>query len=400
MIDISKRSKLKYLLFADLYLAEGLEMVLIGFIVPMYFLDIGYSISTITLVSGIASTPWIIKFIWGGIVDYFIKFGRKKFIIMGTILAVICLFILSFIDPLVALIPFSILLLLSHVGVIFLDVSADAWAIEISKKKERGKINGSMVAGMTIGMSVGGTLFALISKNIGFTYAFITAGFIILLLAVFPYFVKEVKKIKKTENIAPIVINEFKKKMTLLIVFLGVVLSIGYGLRLYVFPLFQKTILNMDIVHISLLGNLGIIWSVSGAVIGGYLSDRWGRKKTLYIFIIIIMIFSSSLIFIKRWEQLFLYIPVAFSMSGITATFLAMAMDITNPRVGATQFSIITSISNIGEWFGSTISGTLVLMLGFSRVFLYSALIMGPALMILYFIRLKTISKKINPTKQ
>ena len=400
MIDISKRSKLKYLLFSDLYLAEGLELVLIGFIVPMYFLDKGYSIDTITLVSGIASTPWIMKFIWGGVVDYFIKFGRKKFIIMGTILAVICLFLLSFIDPLVALIPFASLLFLSHIGVIFLDVSADAWAIEISKKNERGKINGSMIAGMTIGMSVGGTLFALISKNIGYPYAFITAGLMILLLAVFPFFVKEIKKIKKTENIVPIVINEFKKKMTLLIIFLGVILATGYGLRIYVLPLFEKTVLNLDIVQISFMGNLGIIWSVAGAIVGGYLSDKWGRKKTLYLFIVINIIFSASLIFVKRWEHLLLYIPVAFSLTAISTTFLSIAMDITNPRVGATQFSIITSITNVGEWFGGTISGTLVLMLGFSRVFLYSALIMGLALIILNLIKLKSTNKKTNPKKQ
>ena len=109
--------------------------------------------------------------------------------------------------------------------------------------------------------------------------------------------------------------------------------------------------------------------------------------KVLYVFITICMIFSALLIFIRRWDDLLLYIPIAISFSAFNSAYLALAMDITNPRVGATQFSIITSIANLGEWFGTTISGGLVVMLGFNRVFLYSALALGPALLILYFMR-------------
>ena len=368
-------------------------MSLIIFIIPVYLLDEGLSFPIITLLSGIAYIPWLIKFFWGGIVDYFIELGRKKFIIMGGILASISLIILYFIDPKAFLIPFSIFLFLSHLGILFIDVSADAWAIDISMKKERGKINGSMVTGMTIGISFGATLFAVISKNINFNYSLLAAGLIILLLLIFPFIVKEVKKIKKYEKISIILFSELKKKTTILIAIFGLFLFINHGLH-FILPLFERTLLNLDIVQIGLLGNLGIIWIVSGAIVGGYLSDRWGRKKVLFVFIIICMIFSASLIFIRKWEDLILYAPIGFSFSAFNAAFLAMVMDITNKRVGATQFSIITSISNIGELFGSTVSGTIVAMLGFSRVFLYSALALGPALIILYFIRFESNYKK------
>ena len=73
--------------------------------------------------------------------------------------------------------------------------------------------------------------------------------------------------------------------------------------------------------------------------------------------------------------------------------FLAMCMDVTNPQIGATQFSIFTSLSNFGTLGLEFISGTLFIMLGFTRLFLYSAWIFGPALLILYIIRLKPINK-------
>jgi len=64
-------------------------------------------------------------------------------------------------------------------------------------------------------------------------------------------------------------------------------------------------------------------------------------------------------------------------------------MDSCNRKIGATQYSIYASITNFGEFGMGTISGSLVTMIGFSRVFLYSAWSLGPTLLILYFIRPK-----------
>ena len=363
------------------------------YILPIYLLELNIPIPMITLVTGIASIPWFLKFIWGGIVDYFFIYGRKRFIILGATLASICLIILTFIYPNNFLILFTILLFLSHIGIIFIDVSADAWAIEISKKNERGKINGAMIIGMTIGIAIGAILFAVISKNVGYPYVFLTTGLMVLLLSVFPLIIKEVRKIKIHEKIRYILFSEFKKKVTILVSIFSFLLLINRGLH-YIFPIFQKTVLNLDIVQIALLGNFGIIFAVIGALVGGYLSDRWGRKKVMYVFITICLIFSASLIFVKRWEDLLLYIPIIFSFSAFNAAFLALAMDITNPRIGATQFSIITSIANFGEFFGITMSGIIVASLGFNRLFLYSALALGPALLLLYYIRIDANPKK------
>jgi len=363
-------------------------MAIIGFIVPMYLLDKGVSLPLITLISGIAAIPWVIKFVWGGIVDYFIHFGRKKFIIIGSILAIISLFILSFIDPSIALIPFTVFLFLSHCGVAFLDVSADAWAIEISKKEERGKINGAMMAGNLIGISLGVSFFALISNTFNYSFTFITAGLFVLLLIIYPLIVKEIKKGIKHDNSLSLLIEELKKKTTILIAIFGLTLFISHGLHTYIIPIFQKTILHLDIVQIGYLALAMPIPTLLGSIIGGVLSDRWGRKKTLYFFIFISIMFSASLIFVNTWQLLLiLYGPVLFSYAGLITSYAAMAMDVTNPKVGATQFSLFMSIANAGEWIAASMSGALVVMLGYSRVFLYSAWVFGPALLLLYFIR-------------
>jgi predicted MFS family arabinose efflux permease len=96
-----------------------------------------------------------------------------------------------------------------------------------------------------------------------------------------------------------------------------------------------------------------------------------------------------------------LYGTIEFLRGGYTSVVVALYMDVCNPRVGATQFSILTSLANVGTTAGNTVSGSLVTLLGFGRVFLYSAWCFGPALILLYFIRFKNIvrKKKINSTK-
>lgn len=112
----------------------------------------------------------------------------------------------------------------------------------------------------------------------------------------------------------------------------------------------------------------------------------------------ILLISSALLIIADTWQILiFIYSMIGF-LTGAThfAAMGALYMDITNPKIGATQYSILTSISNFGDIGIATISGTLVLMLGYTRFFLYAAWIIGPALLVLYFVKEKNTSRKLK----
>ena len=154
MLDIDKISSLKYLLFGSLYFSEGIQFAIASVIVVLYFTELEISLATTTLISGIAAAPWMLKFIFGPITDYYIKYGRKPFIITGVIFGSTSLFLLAIIDPTKTLILFAILLFISHLSVIIIDVSVDGWAIQISQENERGKVNAAMTAGLLGGMAI------------------------------------------------------------------------------------------------------------------------------------------------------------------------------------------------------------------------------------------------------
>ena len=78
--------------------------------------------------------------------------------------------------------------------------------------------------------------------------------------------------------------------------------------------------------------------------------------------------------------------------ASIYSAMAALLMDITNPKIGGAQYSFLASIANFGEIGIGMISGSLVVLLGYQRYFLYTALVVGVALFLLYFVK-ETIKK-------
>jgi MFS family permease len=228
---------------------------------------------------------------------------------------------------------------------------------------------------------------------LGFSVAFITAGLITALILIFSLCVKEVKIFKKRQKVAKILINEFKKRSTQLLAILGPIIGISVGLLMIVVPLYlySSTSLQLDIVQIGLITSVFPISTIFGALIAGPISDKWDRKIILYILILVGIFFSASLVFAYTWLILaIIYDILGFVRGGYYVVLCAIFMDVTNPRVGATQFSILTSLTNFGLiGIGFVITGSLVAMLGFGRIFLFTAWFLGPAILVLYFVRIK-----------
>ena len=92
MIDITKKSRSKYILFGSLYFSEGLQFALTTVVISIYLLNKGISIPLTTLIAGVTAAPWYLKFIFAPIIDHFYSFGKKPFIIIGGLLGAIGLF--------------------------------------------------------------------------------------------------------------------------------------------------------------------------------------------------------------------------------------------------------------------------------------------------------------------
>ena len=115
-----------------------------------------------------------------------------------------------------------------------------------------------------------------------------------------------------------------------------------------------------------------------------------GRKKALYIFFGMSIFLTLGIIITNTWFIFtIVYALIGFLQGGYLAGVTALYMDTTDPDIGATQFSIYSSFGNLGLTGGQSVSGSLVTIFGFGLTFLFAALMFAPALIVLYFIKLK-----------
>ena len=390
MVGIDNTRGLKYFLFGSLYFSEGLMIAITTVATSLYLREKAVSIPVTTLIIGIINIPWMLKFFWGPVIDYFIKFGRKTFIILGGALTVSCMFLVSFLDPSVSLVPFTLMIFLSHVGIGFIDVSTDAWAIDVSTDKDRGKINGSMYAGQYSAWAIGAALFPFVGSVYGYQSVYLLNALLILLLLLFPFVVKEIIKGKVKEKIVFLVVKEFKKKTVLLIALFSPLVFMNEGIMSFIIPIYMRDGLGLSDVQIGFIAMILPVFLTVGSLVGGVVTDKIGRKSALYIFIGFNIVFTASLIFADTWWKLsIIYGIIGFLMGGHSTVSCALFMDVTNPRIGATQYGILTGIANVGLNGAGMITGTLAVGFGFTRTFLYAAWVFGPALLVLYFIRIK-----------
>ena len=394
MLYLSKHPLLKYVLFGTLYFSEGLIFALTTVIIVLFFTEKDISISTTTLVGGISSVPWIMKFVFGPTIDFFGKYGRKIFIILGGVIGAISIFIVSFIDPKTSIIPFTALLFIGHSGVVLLDVSVDAWAIQTTKTNERGKVNAAMYTGLFAGTAIGGILLAYIATYYGFEMVYLTTSILIFLSIILALFVKEKKIIIRRKLIKPLLIKEFKKRNTQIVSLFIFLAGMNFGMLIFIIPEYMTNVLLLDKIQIGLLTSVYPISIVIGTVIGGTAADKWGRKKIMYITLVGLLISSVLLVTADTWEKLAIIYAFIGILTGASlySSEGALLMDITNPKISGAQYSFLTSIANFGEIGIAMISGSLVVFLGYNRFFLYTALTVGASLLVLYFVQ-ETLNK-------
>lgn len=389
IFNIKENLLLKYLVFGSLYFSEGIMIALTTVILPVYLVEKGISLPVIGLVVGITSLPWVIKFVFGGIADKFRTIGRKPFILLGGILGALSAVALAFIDPVLAIIPFSLFLFLMRCGIVFLDVSSDGMAIEVTKPRERGKVNGAMFAGQFFGMAFGAFILPLLAHNLGYFWAFIATGIVISAVILLPLLINEEVNREKSVITQALLIELKRKVIIMLMIFLPLT-TLSIGFLETIMPPYMKLSVSLDIGYIGIIALYYSLAMAAGSIVGGFASDRYGRKSTLFTVLSIAALSSFLLVITKNfYSTAAIWAIVGFTQGGISSIGCAILMDFVNPKIGATEFSIMTSFFNLGSTVGATFSGFIVVLLGFHYSFIISALVYIPSIILLNFIQLK-----------
>jgi MFS family permease len=376
---------------------QGVSLALIGTFVAALFL------------------PWAFKWAWAPVIDL-VKLhrwgGRKAWIVACTVMMVVTLLIAATVDFEAHFQLLLAMVVLNNVFCATQDVAIDSLAVSTLQADERGRANGIMFGGQYLGIALGGGGAMFVNGTFGFEAALASVAGLLLVNLLFvlffvrdPYvdptptrqhdalrrvvrtmvsFVKEVYSSFWQSGRGPKIGVAFAMlpigALALAYATLGTI-QVDYGLKDH---------------QIAALSVYNTIAAAVGCVIGGWLGDRFGSKKTVAIayaltaaptLMLGMQISAGGLqsVPIDLFYGLIIAHGLCFGMAFGVRNAIFMGM--TNPAVAATQFTAFMGMSNLAISMGNYWQGLVAESMGYAVVLYLDALFALLVIVVIPFLR-------------
>jgi len=378
-----------------------------------YLANQGLTVEQTGHLIAMAILPWTFKILWAPLIDTinFPSMGRRRPWILFAELMMATTLVFMAINGNISedLNYLAWMFFLHNCFASLQDVCTDALAVDILKPDERGQINGFMwsskIIGVGFGASVMGTI--LVKTSLLITLFFQTG--LVLVIMFFPLFFRErdgekffpwskgnANATENTESIRNplLVVRDLVQGLSTKTTFMGAIFlltaSVGEGINSANLPALYMQNLGWEPDSYSqVIGGIGTILEFGGALLGGFLADRLGRRKIILCgyggFAITALIFGMlSNYWASQWvSSTYLAVFPLFRAMGAVAIF-SLFMQISWTNSAATMFTSYMAMSNISTAIGSKISGSIKEVLSFELSFLVLA---GVALLPLILLR-------------
>lgn len=380
-MNLLERDSGRACLFTLLYVSEGGPIGFIWWALPTLLRTRGLAVDEITRLTAILVLPWVFKFLWAPLVDSLrnSNWGFRGWIMSTQLLMGLTLIPLIWLDPVSDYALWRGLLLGHAVSAATQDVSVDALAINAVPEHSRGTINGYMQAGMLLGRSAFGGGALLASAYIGLHWVFVALIACVWLSLVVLLFVKEpASETGRQIGLSAFAVNlrrAFQRRNT----WVGLVFALFSAAAFEATGALAGPYLIDRGVSKETVGYFFtlpvVIGTMVGGLIGGRVSDKIGRTKAVGIFLVGFVItvltlaaadyFSGShLVLLGSLAAMYIFIGLFIAAS------YALFMDLTDPRVGGTQFSTYMSATNGCEAWSGWAGGNIAVRAGYGVSFL------------------------------
>jgi MFS transporter, PAT family, beta-lactamase induction signal transducer AmpG len=372
-LNLLEHPRARTALFTVLYASEGAPIGFIWWAMPALLRTAEVPIEQITGLTALVLLPWIFKFAWAPVVDTLRSWwwGFRAWIMTAQLMMGATLLPLIWLDPLTDFDTWRWLLLAHAFAAATQDVAIDALAINSVPPRDRGILNGCMQAGMLTGRSLFGGGALLVASTLGRGWMIgALVGWIWLALGTL-FFVREPAGLAPSHERFATFRGHLAEALRRRTVWLGL------GFALVAGAAFEATgqlagpyLVDRDVDAAAIgifFGVFAVGATLTGGLLGGRLSDQWGRLRTVGSFLVGIAASVSLLAAadLGGWHgqtTLFALLTLLYFFIGLfTASSYALFMDLTDPRLGGTQFSTYMAATNGCEawsaWAGGRIAG-------------------------------------------
>ena len=359
------RSRL--LIFGGLYFAQGVPWGFFTVAIVLRLTSLGLSPAGLGDLMFVASLPWAGKPVIGLLVDRlsFGRLGRRRpFILLAEAGMALSLLAMAFANPISDRPLFSALLFLHNLLAAAQDVGTDELAIDLLAENERSRANGIMSASKFAGVVLGGQGLLWVASVAGWPAAFGLAIALLLVPATLVIGVRESPLPTQRPRLLRLTLRAFSSRIVLLAAGFALVVDLADSLTFpLTYPLFRNQ-LGFSEQQVASLATLGGIAGALGSLLGGVLGDRLGCRRTLLGACLGVgglnLAFSACQGLWGVYPLQLAYTTVEGILVGVVyATSLALFMDLTNPRVAATQFQVYMALLNMKDAWAQKLGGRL-----------------------------------------
>ena len=359
------RSRL--LIFGGLYFAQGVPWGFFTVAIALRFTSLGLSPAGLGDLMFVASLPWAGKPVLGLLMDRlpFGRLGRRRpCILLAEAGMGLSLLAMAFANPLADRQLFLVLLFLHNLFAAAQDVGTDALAIDLLAENERSRANGIMSAGKFAGVVLGGQGLLWVASVAGWPAAYGLAIALLLVPATLVLGVRESPLPVQRPRLLGLALRAFSSRVVLLAAGFALIVDLADS---FTFPLTYSLFRNQlgfSEQQVASLATLGGVVSVLGSLLGGVLGDRLGCRRTLAGACLAVagfnLGFSACRDLWGHFPVLLAYTAVEGIATGVIyATSLALFMNLTNPRLGATQFQVYMALLNVKDAWAQKLGGRM-----------------------------------------
>lgn len=372
------------LLFAALYFSEGAPIGFVWWALPTMLRERGVDVADIGEMSSLLVLPWALKFLWAPLIDTLRSraWGFRAWIVAAQLMMGLTLLPLLFTDVFDDFHLLRWILILHAICAATQDVSVDALCIASSPEQERGSLNGWMQAGMLVGRAVFGGVALMLVRHIGL------ANVVLLMIAAIgstTWLV--IACTRESEPGATAAVGErvqgFRASLTAAAarpatwfgLFFAATAAAGFeAIGAFFGPCLTDAGISKESIGRFYLGPV-IGLTLIGSLIGGWASDRFGKRRFVAATIVGLVASGTLVALAARMiddgaTPFYAALGLLYFVIGLfTASSYALLMDMTDPRLGGTQFSAFMGATNLCESWAVFAGGALAARWGYAAMF-------------------------------
>lgn len=263
---------------------------------------------------------------------------------------------------------------------------------EYATPESQATVFGIMSMDWAVGGIVSPPLSGFLAERSGWHLPFQVAA-IFMALAMVPAFMLKDKKAGGTQEEKVSALNIFRREhltTTSLFFIFACVLSTGQSVVSTMLPIFLKNQMDLSLSIIGLFFTGSSVLSILGQVPGGWLADRYGRKRVILAFLLPIPFIFSAWAMVSDWAaMLVLYSLFAGCLSMMGSASLALLSDSFPSELKGAAFSVRMTGFRMGSIVGPLLGGYLYSSLSPKSPFIAAALLFFIGIPLVYLIKEK-----------